>query len=60
MPIYCSAAYTAHRLGISKQLLLVRAREGRVQPEPIKLHGKENSPWLFSPSAKIVLDKRKQ
>lgn len=54
MPLYHSAAVTAHRLKISKTLLLMRAKEGRVRPEPIKVNGKANSPWLFSPIAKII------
>lgn len=54
-----TAQQTANRLGISKQGLLAAARAGRVKPEPIKLTGSVNAPWLFSGNAKISLDKRK-
>ena len=54
-----SAQATATRLGISKQYLLVCARKGIVKPTPVRLEGNRFAPWLFSATAKIVVDKRK-
>jgi hypothetical protein len=53
---FISAAALAQKLGVSKTLLIRRAHEGRVKPEPVRLEGKQNAPFLFVPSAKIVKD----
>ena len=61
MPLYHSAAVTAHRLKKSKTHVIAMANAGLIEPKPIKMQGL-NQPWLFSPHAKIVtktLDKRK-
>ena len=53
-----SAEQTRARLGISKQWLLQKTREGLVKPTPVKLEGRGGQ-WLFAGNAKIVVAKRK-
>jgi hypothetical protein len=57
MPNYRSAAETAHRLGISKTLLLMRVKENRVVPPPMRVSGNANAQWLFAPNARVVTPK---
>lgn len=52
--MFYSAELTAHRLDVSKTHLLNCVRNGLVKPAPTKVNGKKNSPWLFSPAAKII------
>jgi hypothetical protein len=54
---FISAAALAQKLGVSKTLIIRRAHEGRVKPAPVRLEGKENAPFLFSPKAKIIKQK---
>jgi hypothetical protein len=58
MPMYHSAATTAHRLKISKTHLLNLVRRGLIIPSPIKMTDNGKAPWLFSPSAKKRVDNK--
>jgi hypothetical protein len=48
-----TAQETANRLFVSKQTVLVAAREGRVVPKPKKLNG-TNAQWIFASNARII------
>ena len=60
MPIYATAASTAHRLKMSKTHLLNLVRAGLIVPKPIKMTDNLKAPWLFHPDARKIVDKSKR